>query len=77
MQETTEVVADADTDPSADQSPFQRGGLYPGVNLIGPTLTNPRPLSFRGPKTYPCKYFHGAKGCNFGDGCTFIHENTF
>jgi len=28
----------------------------------------------QGPKTYPCKFYHGAKGCQWGDQCTFIHE---
>ena len=34
-------------------------------------------LQFRGPKTYPCKYFHGVKGCHYGDACTFIHEPKY
>jgi hypothetical protein len=31
----------------------------------------------KGPKTYPCKFFHGYKGCIWGETCSFIHEESY
>eukprot|EP00347_Sterkiella_histriomuscorum_P019796 403340264 len=38
---------------------------------------NPRKFQNKGPKSYPCKYFHGYRGCNMGENCVFIHEPAF
>jgi|LauGreDrversion4_2_1035121.scaffolds.fasta_scaffold323086_2 hypothetical protein len=38
---------------------------------------NPRRFQNRGPKSYPCKYFHGIRGCSSGDSCEFIHEEKY
>ena len=28
-------------------------------------------------KTVPCSWFHGPKGCDYGDRCDFIHEPQY
>ncbi|TNV80413.1 hypothetical protein FGO68_gene6683 [Halteria grandinella] len=38
---------------------------------------NPRRFKHNGPKSYPCKYYHGPRGCGGGDNCQFIHEEQY
>lgn len=50
---------------------------YKGGRHFDYTGPNPRRFQNRGPKSYPCKYFHGIRGCSSGDSCEFIHEEKY
>ena len=46
------------------------------TNQIG---VNPVPTNIYNatPKSFPCKFFHGVKGCHWGASCTFIHDEEW
>jgi Zinc finger C-x8-C-x5-C-x3-H type (and similar) len=50
---------------------------YTAMFDYGRGFNNPRRFQNRGPKTYPCKYFHGIRGCSLGESCQFIHEEMY